>query len=497
MLIILTICLVIASIFLILYKKNKDSILLLGLCTSLMLEICGVMLFIAKKGGISQEVLLFLYLSKEIYRRMQYFLITLNHLGYLIALGRTLFPFFLLRIAMNYSMIPQLRKSKAWIHVSRVAPAIALIVYFPPLYRMIVHKWEYMQEMIAQLNLIWINLYLAIAVIILFIEYFSVSIPFLQRQFRQTVIFLLSISVIYIIYYHQDPGQVYRFYSYTSVWNKGIGYLQIKPSLSSYILLVIVNIICAVLGFFSLFKYTKGDYEVDLEDVVMERKFDTVRVGVSMFVHSMKNQLLANKVIYKRIDQLYSQPELDMVKLKECIDTLRNTNEVMFSRIEELYRSVKSNSIQMVPVEIHDLIDTTIGRFHDKFPDKKVIVEIEGVTNVLADKEHLCEAIYNLLINAEEAVLAAERGEQECVRLKCRNERLYTLIEISDNGLGMSKSQIKKIFDPFYSSKNSNYNWGMGLYYVREVVKSHLGKMRVESTEGEGSKCYILIPKYE
>lgn len=67
-------------------------------------------------------------------------------------------------------------------------------------------------------------------------------------------------------------------------------------------MLVIVNIICAVLGFYSLFKYTKGDYEVAMTDVVMERKFDTVRVGVSMFVHSMKNQLLANKVIYKRID---------------------------------------------------------------------------------------------------------------------------------------------------------------------------------------------------
>ena len=65
---------------------------------------------------------------------------------------------------------------------------------------------------------------------------------------------------------------------------------------------------------------------------------------------------------------------------------------------------------------------------------------------------------------------------------KCRNERLYTLIEVSDNGLGMSKSQIKKIFDPFYSSKNSNYNWGMGLYYVREVVKSHLGKMMLRRT---------------
>jgi hypothetical protein len=63
MLLILAFSLVIASVFLIIYRKNKDSILWLGLCTSLMLELCGVMLFIAKKGGISQEVLTFLYFS--------------------------------------------------------------------------------------------------------------------------------------------------------------------------------------------------------------------------------------------------------------------------------------------------------------------------------------------------------------------------------------------------------------------------------------------------
>lgn len=497
MLIILVFSLVIASILLIIYRKNKDSILLLGLCTSLLLEICGVMLFIAKKGGIAQEVLSFLYFSMDIYRRMQYFLITLSQLGYLIAIGRTLFPFFLLRMAMNYSMLPGLRKSKIWLKLSRVMPVVALIIYFPPVYRMVVHNREYLQEIIANVNMVWINLYMIASGIILLIEYFSVTIPFLKRQFRQTIIFLLSISAIYLIYYHQDPGQVYLFYGYSIAWNKGIGYLQINPSLSSYILLVIVNVICAVLGFFSLFKYTKGDYEVAMEDVVMERKFDTVRVGVSMFVHSMKNQLLANKVIYKRIDQLYSQPELDTVKLKECIDTLRNTNETMFTRIEELYRSVKSNTITMVPVDIHEIAEMTVERFHNKFPETEVHVEIEGVTNVLADKDHLCEAIYNLLINAQEAVNAAERGDAGRVCLKCRNERLYTMIQVSDNGQGMTKSQMKKIFDPFYSSKNSNYNWGMGLYYVREVVKSHLGKMRVESTVGEGSRFYILLPKYE
>ena len=158
MLFILAFSLVIASVFLIIYRKNKDSILWLGLCTSLMLELCGVMLFIAKKGGISQEVLTFLYFSRNIYRKMQYFLITLGQLGYLIAIGRSLFPFFLLRIAMNYSMLPGLRKRKTWVKLSRVIPIMSLILYFPSVYRMIVHNRESMQEIIAKGNIIWINL---------------------------------------------------------------------------------------------------------------------------------------------------------------------------------------------------------------------------------------------------------------------------------------------------------------------------------------------------
>ena len=52
----------------------------------------------------------------------------------------------------------------------------------------------------------------------------------------------------------------------------------------------------------------------------MARKFDTAKVGVSMFAHGMKNQLLSSRVIYKRIGQLYEQPQVDTVQLKEYIN---------------------------------------------------------------------------------------------------------------------------------------------------------------------------------
>jgi len=95
MLIVLAVCMVIASVVIACAKKNKESFFLMGLCLSLMLEICGVMLFIAKKGGISTEVMHFFYFSKEVKNRIQYMMITLNQMGYLEALGRVLFPFFL------------------------------------------------------------------------------------------------------------------------------------------------------------------------------------------------------------------------------------------------------------------------------------------------------------------------------------------------------------------------------------------------------------------
>ena len=76
-------------------------------------------------------------------------------------------------------------------------------------------------------------------------------------------------------------------------------------------------------------------------------------------------------------------------------------------------------------------------------------------------------------------------------------ERLYVGFEVRDNGPGLTKQEQRKIFDPFYTSKNTNTNWGMGLHYVREIVKSHLGKLKLESQPGEGSSFFVAIPRYE
>lgn len=497
MLIILTFCLVISSVLICMEKKSKESMWLLGICITLMVEICGVMIFIAKKGGISKEVLGFLYFSTKIQSSLEYFLITLDQLGYLIALGRTLFPFFFLGLAMHYSMVPLIRKNNWLTKVIAVLPGVTLMIYVPPLYRYLTAKQPLLQRVIAGVSLTWITAYLLLAFVLLIWEYKSITMRFCRRQFGQIMVSMFALAGIYYLYYRQDPGQVYHFYGYVSVWNAGIGYLQVNPSLLSYATLVVVSTVCCVLGFFSLLQYTKGSYDENHEDIVMKRKFDTAKVGASVFVHSMKNQLLSSRVLFKRIGQLYEQPDVDMARIKEYVDALEGMNEAMLERMEELYRCVKTNSIYMIPVSVKEIEDNAVERFHKKYPDANVRVDYGTACMVLADKTHLCEALYNLLTNAQEAVMEAGRGEDGEISLICHNERLYTVFEVKDNGTGMSRKQMYKIFEPFYSSKNSRMNWGMGLYYVREIAKSHLGSLRLESVEGQGSSFFILLPRYE
>ena len=497
MLILLAFVLVIISVWMAIMKRTKESACLVGLCLSLMLEISGIMIFIAKKGGVSSELVPLFYFSNGVKTEVQYLMITLNQLGYLLVLGRTLFPIFLIELALSYSMIDWVRKNRWLAGIAAVLPVITLVLYHPEIYRTMT---SYEPDVSWYLNgfvMGWMTFYIIASMVLLFYEQFAVSFKFAKRQLRYIVVCLASMTGIYLLFYVQDPGQVYYFYNYSFRWMNDATYMQVNAPWHTYVLLIGVCTVCCIMGFGSLYRFTRLHFETDKEDIVLERKFDTAKVGASTFVHSMKNQLLSSKVIFKRIGQAYEQPQVDVTKVKEYVDTLEEFNNAMLVRMEELYRFVKSNSIYMVPTSMEEIVEDALQRFHKKYPSVEVDVQREGEIWVLSDKVHLCEALYNLLINAQEAIEGADRSEIGKVAVSCYSRRQYTVIEVSDNGTGIAKSHFKKIFDPFYSSKNSNSNWGMGLYYVREIVKSHLGSLQVESKAGEGSKFYILLPKYE
>jgi signal transduction histidine kinase len=495
-LILILILLGIISITLAIFKRDENSLLLLGLCGSLILMFSGIIIYTAKIGGLNGSQEVFLFLSPKIKNWIQYMVIRLDTLGYLIAVGRYLFPSFLLLIAINYSMIPFIRRYTRWIKLLLIIPVASLIVYYPKVFYTLVRSRFELQKILMTAMLIWIFLYLVIAIVLLIKEYLSITMAYFARQFRYILLSHVSLAVLYGIYCVQDPIQVYQLYGSEYLWVSGISYANPSLSFLGWCILTLATLIFVALGFYNLVGYTQLNFNAEREDIQMQRKFDTASMGASVFIHSIKNQLLSMRVLNKKINQVFLQENPDLEELKKHTDTFSQMNENMLERLDELYQSIKSHYISLKPVKVEKIAEMAILRFHQKYPDFNVKLTLETHADVLADKVHLSEAVYNLLTNAQEAVLAAGR-ETDCeVELLILQERLYTVIIVRDKGTGISKDLQKKIFEPFYTSKNTNYNWGMGLYYVRKIVKSHLGVLRLESVPGGVTSFYIMLPRF-
>ena len=176
---------------------------------------------------------------------------------------------------------------------------------------------------------------------------------------------------------------------------------------------------------------------------------------------------------------------------------LKDRMAAKYPRVREIEAMMAGCSVQVAKAVLDGGdVEAAVERFHGKYPGQPVRLDVGTDRLVLADLSHLSEAVCNLLCNGYEAAVQAGREEPQVV-LRVRAERMWTVLEVEDNGPGIPPERQGKIFEPFVTSKNTNYNWGMGLYYVRKIVRSHLGRLRLESRDGEGARFQIMLPLYD
>ena len=494
MLLILSAGLMIGSALTLILRRNRESLLLAAICLSLTIYLVGIMLLISKQGGITRDVERFLYFTHSVRLWFQYRFLTFNQLGLIINVGRHLFPLFLLMMTERYTMVPVIRKRPALAaRLSAVLPVLTMLLYIPQVYSELVSIIPGWRAIMFYMSYGWIIAYLLLSTVLLCYELFSITMPFFRRQFLMLVVCLVSLSVLYFIYCGQDPGQVYNFYSYDYLGIRGVGYMLLMPGLAGYIALVVINVAGGLLGIGMLLRYTEDTISNNRDDPGLERKFDVARTGASVFVHGIKNQLLANRVLCRRLSEELAAPAPDLEKAQALARQMADTNDGLLEHVGELYKSLKSNAISMRECPVETLVQGAVRTLQKKYPAARVEIDLPPGLVVLADEAHMQAALGNLLINGWESTAAA--GREDPLRVICYEKPTQIGICVQDRGAGIGKYELKKIFEPFYSSKNSNSNWGMGLYYVRMIVKKHMGTLKVDSEYGKGASFYILLPK--
>ena len=146
--------------------------------------------------------------------------------------------------------------------------------------------------------------------------------------------------------------------------------------------------------------------------------------------------------------------------------------------------------------EVHKIIKEVVENFRIKFEQNDVNVEINLNAErslIYADKFHITNCINNLIDNAFK--YSKENPE---IKIKTESDAEMISIEISDNGIGIKKQELNRIFETFYRVSTGNLHDvkgnGIGLSYVKKMIEVHGGNVSVKSKINEGSKFTIRLP---
>ncbi|GHN00699.1 two-component sensor histidine kinase [Cytophagales bacterium WSM2-2] len=166
-------------------------------------------------------------------------------------------------------------------------------------------------------------------------------------------------------------------------------------------------------------------------------------------------------------------------------------------RVLQMARMEKSDvGLKNEKLDVHELIHDAVHNSSLLLQEKKGEVEMQlnaSASWVLADKLHFTNVLFNLIDNA----LKYNQQEPRLI-IKTENQGENVIIEVSDNGIGISPENQKKVFHQFYRVPTGNLHdvkgFGLGLNYVKLMVEAHKGKISVQSKLGEGSTFRIILP---
>jgi signal transduction histidine kinase len=160
--------------------------------------------------------------------------------------------------------------------------------------------------------------------------------------------------------------------------------------------------------------------------------------------------------------------------------------------IRHLLNFSRTIQVNKEPNDLNSIIIDIVSKSKFITGDKKVSVKKSldsSLKEFPFDKNQIEEVILNIVTNAIQAI--SSKGE---VKIKTIADDGFAKIEISDNGSGIPKENLSKIFLPFFSSKEYGKGTGLGLSIARRVIKEHGGDISVKSQVGKGTTFTISLP---
>lgn len=213
----------------------------------------------------------------------------------------------------------------------------------------------------------------------------------------------------------------------------------------------------------------------------------TLGETVSSVAHEMKNMLIPIRGFLRRIRENQNS-EAKVTSYLEIVDQESAKLEKM---VKDMLSFGRFAPLQKEEVEVRALVQDMQQIMADEFRDNGVRLLCrcqEGTKKVSLDREKVRQALANLLQNA---LQASPKGKEVRLLVQCDQGILQMMVE--DEGAGIPKEHLDRIFQPFFTTKPQGT--GLGLAITHQIVKDHGGDIRVKSTPGNGTRVFLSFPE--
>jgi two-component system, OmpR family, phosphate regulon sensor histidine kinase PhoR len=216
----------------------------------------------------------------------------------------------------------------------------------------------------------------------------------------------------------------------------------------------------------------------------MTHEFKTPLATISLAVDALKNEKVQN----------------DKEKMQYFSGIIKEENKRMNKHVETILQAALMDKqelkLNFKPLHAHEIISRVVDNFRLQLEERRGRIELTlnaKEDSIKADEVHFTNLISNLIDNA-----IKYSKEELHIRVYTHCTHKHFIVRVEDNGIGMSKESVKRIFEKFYRAHTGNIHnvkgFGLGMSYVKTVVDAHRGKIRVDSTLGKGSVFTVELP---
>ncbi len=237
-----------------------------------------------------------------------------------------------------------------------------------------------------------------------------------------------------------------------------------------------------------------------LHDITELRKLEAMRRDfVANISHELRTPLAS---IQGYAETLLDGALDDRENNRRFVEIIKRQAEGLARMAEELLTlsAVESESFQLKlsEFEVGELVEAALSTLGERAARKKQKIEVAlepGLRKLRGDRQRLAHVLINLLDNAIK--FTHEQGH--IVISACETAAGQTAISVSDNGIGIPRQELPRIFERFYRVDKGRSRelggTGLGLAIVKHILEAHGGSIRVESAPGRGSKFTVILPR--